>query len=346
MPSSWPTAKTSGTRLSLQDVPGYTGYRDKEKRRDADKQVRERLAAAFAADADRVERVARALADARSLREIGPVDDLATTIRHLVDRISTATYGYGGIFGDRSVDQAALDQLRIFDESLLASVSQLDEPIAELERAHAAGEPTAEAAKAATDAVRAVLRRFDERRAVLTSGTAASQTVMTDALAVLDSPETQALATQSPAAFDLNDRDALAVMGDDFVVDSRIELEGSLGTYRLFRLSAEPERWLLAPKKPDGAFLLLAATADEFAELPQPHVGAESFTVDLSGIAVATVAGTGGVSSPATVGVKMLSTAEGRRGLVIDWGNRKQALLGSDVHSDDIEIFGSGRASG
>lgn len=348
MSSSWPTAQSPSKRFSLHDIPNYSGYRDKEKRRDADKQVRERLAASFSAQADRVELVARAMADARRLLEIGPVDEVAKTIRHLVDRISTATYGYGGIFGDRSIDETALDQLRIFDESLIASVARLDEPIAAIERAHAAGESTGDRARAATVAVRAILRRFDDRASVLTSGAAASETVMTDALAVLESPEARAEATQPPPAFALNDRDALAIMGDNYVIDSRIELEGSIGVYRLFRLSADPERWLLTPKKPAGAFLLLAATDAEFGESPEPHLGADAFSIDLSGIAVATVAGAGGVSSPVTVGVKMLSgkSKVGGRALVIDWGNRKQVLVGSDVRSDDIEIFGPAQASG
>src|SRR5690242_17795030 len=104
--SSGATGRISGL---LASVPGYRGYRTKEERRDADRRVRERVAAAFAAQADRVERVARALADQRRLKDVGPVNEFAQAIRHLVDRISTATYGYGGLFGDRNVDETALD---------------------------------------------------------------------------------------------------------------------------------------------------------------------------------------------------------------------------------------------
>src|SRR5215212_4414081 len=109
------TGKVGGL---LQSVPGYRGYKSKEERRDSDRRVRERVATAFAGQA---ERVASDLANQRRLRDIGPVDEFAQTVRHLIDRISTASYGYGGLFSDRNVDEHALDQLRLFDEALLDS---------------------------------------------------------------------------------------------------------------------------------------------------------------------------------------------------------------------------------
>ena len=75
----------------LGSIPGYRGYRDKEERRDADRRVRERVAAAYAAQADRVERVARDLANQRRLKDVGPVNEFAQAIRHkLVLEISDA----------------------------------------------------------------------------------------------------------------------------------------------------------------------------------------------------------------------------------------------------------------
>ncbi len=62
------TSRATGRIAGLLDsVPGYRGYRNKEDRRDADRRVRERVAAAFAAQADRVERVGRDLANQRRL---------------------------------------------------------------------------------------------------------------------------------------------------------------------------------------------------------------------------------------------------------------------------------------
>ena len=51
----------------LDKIPGYSGYRDKENRRDADRAVRDRLTADLLARAERVERVAGQLADQRRI---------------------------------------------------------------------------------------------------------------------------------------------------------------------------------------------------------------------------------------------------------------------------------------
>ncbi|GIW04183.1 MAG: hypothetical protein KatS3mg059_0803 [Thermomicrobiales bacterium] len=71
----------------------------------------------------------RQLAEQRKIQDVGAVDELARAIRHLIDRITTATYGYGGLFSDRNVDEVALDQLRRFDESLLQGAQELEAPV-------------------------------------------------------------------------------------------------------------------------------------------------------------------------------------------------------------------------
>ena len=81
----------------------------------------------------RVERIGRDLANARRLGEIGAVERASQAIRHYIDRVRTATPGYGGLFGERDIDGVALDQLRLFDEGLLIGVDELRPAIDRLE---------------------------------------------------------------------------------------------------------------------------------------------------------------------------------------------------------------------
>ena len=118
---------------ALDRVPGYRGYRLKEERRDADRRVRAAVADAYAAELARVERIGRDLANARRLGEISAVERTSQAIRHYIDRVRSATPGYGGLFGDRDIDGIALDQLRLFDESLLLGVDELRPAIDRLE---------------------------------------------------------------------------------------------------------------------------------------------------------------------------------------------------------------------
>src|SRR3954452_7373796 len=153
MSDSWAETKTKGV---LGSIPGYAGYRDKERRRDADKAVRDRLVAELKTRADRVGQLATSLADARRITEVGAINELQTRIRMLADRVNTASYGYGGLFGSRDIDGAVIDQLRLFDEALFAGVAKLDEGIGAIETAINAksdASVTLSSASAAVDAL-------------------------------------------------------------------------------------------------------------------------------------------------------------------------------------------------
>ena len=151
-------------REALDRVPGYRGYRLKEERRDADRRVRAAVADAYAAELARVERIGRDLANARRLGEIAAVERTSQAIRHYIDRVRSATPGYGGLFGDRDIDGIALDQLRLFDEGLLVGVDELRPAIDRLEADFAAGQPLAPAADEAARTIESQLTRLNTRQ--------------------------------------------------------------------------------------------------------------------------------------------------------------------------------------
>ena len=162
-------------REALDRVPGYRGYRLKEERRDADRRVRAAVADGYAAELARVERIGRDLANARRLGEISAVERTSQAIRHYIDRVRSATPGYGGLFGDRDIDGIALDQLRLFDESLLLGVDELRPAIDRLEADFAAGQPLAPAADEAARTIESQLARFNTRQEVIETGQATSR---------------------------------------------------------------------------------------------------------------------------------------------------------------------------
>ncbi len=326
----------------LDRVPGYRGYRSKEDRRDADRRVREHVATAYAQQADRVERVARELADRRRLTEIGPVDDLARAIRHLVDRVRTASYGYGALFGDRDVDAAALDQLRLFDESLLSGVEELQTPIAALEATQAAGGDLAEPARTASTIVQSLHDRFDLRGQVVETGKPAAAESVLLALG-------PAGAANAPAhsAYDLKLGEALAILGDDFLVDARIAVSGS-DEFRLFRLggasrgSGGDEEWFFVPRRPEQGLARLRPVA-----APPPggeaNLDGGAFTVSTDGSGEGEITGTGGDTGLRAVRYALVTgggEATDGRGIILDWSGERQAFAGRAVHPNDVELFG------
>jgi len=322
----------------LGSIPGYRGYRDKEDRRDADRRVRERVAAAYAAQADRVERVARDLANQRRLKDVGPVNDFAQTIRNLVDRISTASYGYGGLFGDRNVDETALDQLRLFDEALMSGVNDLEAPIAALEQALASKTDLAAPSREGVAATRKILSHLDLRNEVIETGRPAPQEKIQDILSPKP-PEEQG----PPPAFNVKEGDAISILGDNFVVDGRIDLQAGGQALRLLRVATAPERWLVVPGERDRSFALLDLSDQPFTSGAESTIGGEAYTVNWSAAGTGEATGKGGSTGrrPATVTVLTGATNPASRAVVVDWGTERQVLVGKEVHPDDVEIYGA-----
>jgi hypothetical protein len=326
----------------LHSIPGYTGYKDKERRRDADKQVRDKVAAALSTQADRVDEVAQTLATQRQLTAIGPVDDLSKLLRHLIDRIAHATYGYGGLFSNRPIDERALDQIRAFDESLFESVASLSNPIGSLEQAAAAKQDLGAPTSAVDAAARQLSAQIDLRGQIIETGEPAPQDQVDAALQVLKSPDQQASEKAPPPAYDLHEKDALAIMGDNFLVDSRIEVDSASASFRLFRVDTAPNRWLFVPSNKGSNYALLTESADDFTEQPLA-IGGKPYVNDASGSGTSQIAGAGGSSNSINVHFWLLKSADGGAGraVVLTWSGQRQVYAGDEVHPDDVEIFGA-----
>lgn len=318
----------------LDRIPGYRGYRAKEDRRDADRRVRDHVAAAYEAQADRVERVARDLATQRRLNDIGPVDEFARTLRHFIDRVRTATYGYGGLLGDRDVDAQALDQLRLFDEGLLSGVEELAKPIGDLEAALGANGDLASPARSGSTAVRALLARFDLRGEVVETGKPAPEQSV---LRALQPPGGDA----APPAFGLRQGDALAILGDDFLVDGVVAIDGGGSVLRLLRLGGAEERWLAVVRQGAYGMALLSPVTPPAAG-SETSIGGATYTPEVTGSGDGEVTGAGGASGLRPVRFSLLVGADDppARAVVLDWGSERQAFAGRNVHPNDVEVFG------
>ena len=324
----------------LNKVPGYSGYRDKENRRDADRLVRDRLVAELTQRAEQVERIAQRAADERRIRDVGSLNDVAGAIRHLANRVNTATYGYGGLFGGKDVDAAVLDQVRLFDESLFAGLEQIDTALPGLDGA--GGESLANAAGQAKRVVEQMTDRLDQRARIFETAFPASAELMSNVMAVLQTPEELEAAKAPPPAYDLHDRDALAVMGDNFVVDARIDVESANGSFRLFRVNVAPDRWLFVPRQRGQPLALLQAATEPYKQDPAPAIGAETYTVESAGHGSGEVVGAGGQTGRRPLSYTLLrgSSDEAARAVVLQWGAEQKVYAGREVHPDDVEVFG------
>ncbi len=140
-------AAMGGFEKVISGLPGIKGYREKEMRRDADKQVRDTLARQLEERRRKITGLQRDLLEAGGLLWLDDTERLVGRLQLLIDRIKTAARGYAGFFDLERVKEAELDRLAEFDRSLFMEIPKLDDGIAALKAAIEASDGIKEAVK-------------------------------------------------------------------------------------------------------------------------------------------------------------------------------------------------------
>lgn len=119
----------------LKGLPGISGYIDKELRRDADKRVREGIAALLEQSKGALTAVQGQLLKGGGLALMDEVDEVAVKLQTLIDRVKTASYGYAGFFDPVRIKEEQLNALHRFDMALAQQVGNIGQAIAALAQA-------------------------------------------------------------------------------------------------------------------------------------------------------------------------------------------------------------------
>lgn len=103
----------------LGKIPGFKGYVERQKRRDADKLLRETVAARFEEQWQRLSSLQREFISSGDISWIDDLESSAIKLRTFADRIRRATRGYSGLFDAVMINEEELAQLYAFDAQLL-----------------------------------------------------------------------------------------------------------------------------------------------------------------------------------------------------------------------------------
>ncbi len=312
----------------LNRIPGYTGYRRKESMRDDDKRLRDEIARGLSQSVDSLTRLGSRLAADRKLDAISSVEDAIARLRQLESRVRTASYGYGGIFSDRSVDEHALTQLKQFDVTFQDRVDEMNEQITALAGGDAPERAEFEGFKRTIAELNTL---FDARGDVIET---ASPTNDPDVLALLEKP--RVISDQASQLLSIRRGGTGAILGDNYQFTGHIALTSREGqpVVTLAELDSGPE-WLAVVD--DGtevtAWRVREATGTEAA---QPGTSA-----------TAAVAGPQGTESgvPATYDVTVTGSGDDanvRIGLAV--AGRYRAYEGSGVPLIDLQVFSTGNS--
>ncbi len=320
----------SGQRLSrfLDSIPGYGGYRDKERRRESDRLIRERLAQGYRQQADRIGRMLSKMAAERNLTAIEPLDGIHTRLNHFISRLTTATYGYAGLFSDRPVDEAALDQIARFDQGLAEPLEGLAATIDTLEANEPGTDQYAKALETISSTVESLHDRFDMRSQVIDSAKPAPEASV---LALLK-PET-AVANPQPTAYRLHEGDAITYRGENYEIIGRITTTVGDREWRDFQLKGGTANyWLRVPSTADGEFLWQEEVSGQAAEGFSGERSTQSGTSE--------VIGQSGKSETRALRIETIASPDEDSVIhVYDWGDEQLSLRGTTIDPVSLQVW-------
>jgi hypothetical protein len=144
-------------------IPGYSGYIDKENRRDADKRNRENLANRIRAIKAPLTEVMKDLTNSGRLFEVTPVDSALKKLDKIENRVRFATYGYAGFFDAVKIEEAQLDAIYRFDLSLVEQVEKIEAQLADLKAQAGTADGLKTSAAKLTASIDTFDRSFDDR---------------------------------------------------------------------------------------------------------------------------------------------------------------------------------------
>jgi hypothetical protein len=166
-PMSTAKSEMSGVERLATKIPGYSGYKEKEVRRAADKQIRDTVARRLEARRRKITALQGDLLSSGGLLWMDDMERLVGRLQLLIDRIKTASYGYAPFFDLQRVKEDDLDRMIRFDDSLIDEVGRVDEAVSALEQAVRANEKIGEAIRAAGDLLAGLNETFSRREEVI-----------------------------------------------------------------------------------------------------------------------------------------------------------------------------------
>jgi hypothetical protein len=143
-------------------IPGFKGYRDKERRREADRIGREHMAVRLEQTKKELDTLAANASRVGALDAINDIETARKRLDKVAARIRYADRGYAGFFDAVKVDDAVLDRVYRFDLALLAGVEEARESAQAAAAAAGGVGPALETFIARLDALDAALGERDQ----------------------------------------------------------------------------------------------------------------------------------------------------------------------------------------
>jgi hypothetical protein len=106
-------------------IPGFSGYIERQNRRDADKVLRDTVARRFEEQWQRASQLQTELVSAGKIEFVDDMEKAAIKLRTFIDKISTAPRGYSGMFDAVKINEKELESIYQFDTAFFDLAEQI-----------------------------------------------------------------------------------------------------------------------------------------------------------------------------------------------------------------------------
>ncbi|MGC9358388.1 MAG: hypothetical protein ACP5GX_10990 [Anaerolineae bacterium] len=158
--------KMFGVEKLAGKIPGYKGYKEKELRREADKLLRETIVSRMRTVKKQLDGLQQEIIEVGKFDLLDEVGSAATQLQTFIDRVRTASYGYGGLFSAVRVKEEDLDRMYQFDTMLLEYANRIEGAVSRA-REGLSGDDARSQILLIRDLTREANATFDDRQEVI-----------------------------------------------------------------------------------------------------------------------------------------------------------------------------------
>lgn len=116
-------------------IPGFRGYQDKAARREADRMLRDHIAAEIAKRINRLVQIEKSLLGSGGLSYMTKTRNVKDRLQLYHDRVKAAAPGYSAMWAANKIGSEELEKIYSFDEAQIRYVDQFDSALDQLQQA-------------------------------------------------------------------------------------------------------------------------------------------------------------------------------------------------------------------